>query len=281
MPWSVKAPLVRSFSVTLSLPGRMCSFARVEITPVITGGLVFDRELQEVFDSPCRHVDCEIDVVSPAPDVDDGAMTEEVRSAQRRVDRLQIGVAGCSIYHRPKSRRQGHGVIGRVQRKVWHIGRTLHRNPIELSIEGAGRVQHATETLDGVQICVFEDISARGGGIAGSLRVPGAKAPDGVDLSLRDRVGQHRVIRPGCIGTNVVEHDVLEDEQLWILVGLVVPDHQRRVVADNLLDDDLDLAGAVRLYRTVLPHRSRCDVDRQAGHEDRLHMHGFEEETKQ
>ena len=113
-----------------------------------------------------------------------------------------------------------------VEREIWHIGCALYLNAIKLSFEVAGGIQHPADTLDRVQVGVIEGVLAGDGGVAGLLVVPRPEGTDCVDLALGNGIGEGGIVAPGSVWAQLVEIDVFQNKNLWILIGLVGADNQ-------------------------------------------------------
>ncbi len=83
---------------------------------------------------------------------------------------------------------QGHGMIRGIQRKIWHIRGSVYFDPVEPAGEVAHGMQHAANSLDGVQVSMLEGVLAGHGRVARSLRIPrtkGARRRESLPLAPR------------------------------------------------------------------------------------------------
>ena len=161
---------------------------------------------------------------------------------------------------------QGHGVICGIERKIRNIRGSLHLDPIEAASEVPDGMQHAPNSLDSVQVSMVEDVLAGHRRVARRLGIPGAKCAHRVNIPFWHRIGQGGVIRRRRLRAHVAQHDVLQLENFWILVRLVGANHESRIVEDDLVHDDLDLAVAPGMTRALLPNGLGRDIDSQPLH---------------
>ena len=198
--------------------------------------------------------------------IDHCAATGKLRCSQLRIDRLQIGVAAGSVDDRRKLRMQGHGMIRGIERKIRYIRGSLHFYPIKAASEVSHGMQHAPNPLDSVQVSMLEDVLPGHRRIARRLGIPGAKRAHRVNIPFWHRIGQGGVIRGRRLRPHVAQHNVLQLKNFWILVRLVGANHESRIVEDDLVHDNLDLAVAPRMTRALLPNGLRRDMDSQPLH---------------
>ena len=207
-------------------------------TPVITTGWVLTASCRKSCMRPAG-TSTSRSMVCPLPfHIHHCAAAGKLRRAQLRLHRLQIGVAGRSIDDGRELRVQGHGMVRGIERKIWHIRGSLYLDPVEPAGEVTHGMQHAPNSLDGVQVSMLEGVLAGDGRVARGLRIPGAKGAHGVNIALWARRWSGSRHRAREIRAHVVQHNVLQIENLWILVRLVGANHQLRIVEHDLIHDE-------------------------------------------
>ena len=116
---------------------------------------------------------------------------------------------------------------------------------IHLPAEVSHRRQRSTNTLDGAQVCVVKRVVAVESRITRTLRDPRPEVSACVDIATRNRIDQRRIIAPGSVGADIPQLDALQREMLGIFLRIAVVDIEVRVLAQEVIDANLHLAGPV------------------------------------
>src|SRR5690348_6843973 len=129
---------------------------------------------------------------------------------------------------------------------------------------------------------MVERIVAGNGRVAWTVCLPRTEQTCRVDLAARYGVIEHGSIPPGLVGTNLLQLDMLQFKVFRILVGFGCLNNQLRVVAGDLVNDDLDL-GVLPfsgMSRSLLPLLARRGVDSETVEMHRCYMHRDKEQSK-
>src|SRR3954470_11226940 len=98
-------------------------------------------------------------------------------------------------------------------------------------------------------------------GVAWTAIYPWTERPHRMNISGRNCIHQRRIIAPWRIWAHVTHHNVAQNKLLRIFVRLRCLDHKLRVIALDLVHDDLDLAKAPVTLWNLLTDFARWNTD--------------------